>query len=246
LHELGGAEIRAARLKEKKMSRTIRVFAAAALVMLGAACAKADETERALPAPALDETASQPSETAVLAGGCFWGMQGVFQHVKGVRQVLAGYSGGAASTAQYETVSTGTTGHAESVKITFDPKVISYGEILRVYFSVMDPTTSDYQGPDEGTQYRSEIFADGAGQERIAKAYVAQLAAAHAFSAPIVTQVGAFRAFYPGEAYHQDYLLDHPDQPYIVINDLPKIATLKRLYPALYVEQPVRVAGNWR
>jgi peptide-methionine (S)-S-oxide reductase len=228
------------------MKNTIRILAAATLFALGTGFAQADETDRALPAPATDEMNAPASETAVLAGGCFWGMQGVFQHVKGVTQVLAGYSGGAAGTAQYETVSTGTTGHAESVKIVFNPKVVSYGTILRLYFSVMDPTTLDYQDPDEGTQYRSEIFADGPEQTRVAKAYIAQLSKAHAFDAPIVTQVGSFRAFYAAEGYHQNYLLDHPDQMYIAINDLPKIVKLKSLYPALYVDKPARVAGNWR
>lgn len=226
------------------MHNTIKILAAAALFAFGAGCANADETQKPLPAPAIDESASQPSETAVLAGGCFWGMQGVFQHVKGVTQVLAGYSGGDVPHPGYEQVSTGTTGHAESVKITFNPKMVSYGEILRVYFSVMDPTTLNYQGPDEGTQYRSEIFADGPEQARIAKAYIAQLSAAHAFGAPIVTQVGSFRAFYEAEDYHQDFLLKNPTYPYIVINDLPKIAALKKLYPALYADKPVRVARD--
>jgi peptide-methionine (S)-S-oxide reductase len=218
-------------------------FAAAA--MLSASQAVADETSRPLPAPAIDEPAqTETLEAAVLAGGCFWGMQGVFQHVKGVHQVLAGYSGGSAGTAHYEEVGTGTTGNAESVRIMFDPKVVSYGEILRVYFSVMDPTTLDYQGPDSGTQYRSEIFAADPAQKRVAEAYIGQLTRAHAFSAPIVTQVGTLKGFYRAESYHQDYLIRHPDQPYIVINDLPKIEKLRRLYPQLYAERPVTVARN--
>ena len=223
------------------MSRLVRALAICALLV---SPALADETARALPAPALDNEAQVASETAVLAGGCFWGMQGVFQHVKGVKQVLAGFSGGAAATAHYETVSLGMTGHAESVRIVFDPKLISYGQILRVYFSVMDPTTLNEQPPDEGTQYRSEIFAVNEGQARIARAYIAQLQKAHVFAAPIVTGVGALKGFYPAEAYHQDYLILHPDQPYIAFYDLPKVAKLQRLYPALYADKPVTVARN--
>ena len=221
------------------MIRGLRALAV--MLVLGAGPAVADETARALPAPVID---GEAGDTAVLAGGCFWGMQGVFQHVKGVRQVLAGYSGGDANTAHYEAVSTGMTGHAESVQIVFDPRAISYGQILRVYFSVMDPTTLNYQEPDHGTQYRSEIFAAGPEQQRVAKAYIAQLEKARAFSAPIVTQLGALKGFVRAEGYHQDYLINHPNQPYIAINDLPKIAKLKQLYPQLYVDKPVTVARN--
>ena len=226
------------------MPKPIRLFAAAAMLALCAATSFAEETDHALPEPVLDTGGAQrqSSETAVLAGGCFWGMQGVFQHVKGVKQVWAGYSGGAAAMAHYEMVGTGLTGHAESVKIVFDPGITTFGQILRVYFSVMDPTTLNYQGPDEGTQYRSEIFAANPAQQRIAQSYIAQLA--KAFRAPIVTKVGSLEAFYPAEGYHQDYLIDHPDQAYIVINDLPKIAKLKRLYPELYADKPVTVARN--
>jgi len=227
-------------MMEGTMLRFVQSVAALLILSAGAACA--DETTSALPAPAVDNEPVQASETAVLAGGCFWGMQGVFQHVKGVKQVLAGYVGGNASMANYETVSSGTTGNAESVQIVFDPKIVSYGEILRVYFSVMDPTTLNYQDPDEGTQYRSEIFAANPDQQRIAAAYIAQLDKAHAFSAPIVTLLGAKGHFVEAEGYHQDYLINHPDQPYIVINDQPKIAKLKRLYPQFYMEQPVKVA----
>ena len=224
------------------MLRFAQSFAALLILSAGAACA--DETANALPAPALDNEPVQASETAVLAGGCFWGMQGVFQHVKGVKQVLAGYAGGDPSMGNYEAVSTGTTGNAESVQIVFDPKIVSYGQILRIYFSVMDPTTLNYQGPDEGTQYRSEIFAANPDQQRIASAYIAQLETAHAFSAPIVTQIAASKGFVRAEGYHQDYLINHPDQPYIVINDEPKIEKFKRLYPQFYVERPVTVARN--
>jgi peptide-methionine (S)-S-oxide reductase len=183
------------------------------------------------------------SETAVLAGGCFWGTQAVFEHVKGVRRVLAGYSGGGAATARYESVSSGTTGHAESVQITFDPAAVSFGEILRVFFSVAhDPTQLNRQGPDEGTQYRSAIFYVDATQQRIALSYIAQLERAKTFARPIVTRVDPFQSFYPAEDYHQDYLVHHPDEPYIVYNDLPKVANLKRLLPDLYRDQPALVA----
>ena len=217
-----------------------QLFAALAFA---AAPAVADEATHALPAPAQDSTAaSSDTETAVLAGGCFWGMQGVFQRVKGVKQVLSGYSGGPAGSAQYETVGSGATGHAESVRIEFDPHQVSYGQLLQIYFSVMDPTTLDYQGPDSGSQYRSEIFASNDAQKRTAEAYIAQLTKAHAFSSPIVTRVGKLTGFYAAEGYHQDYLLHHPDQPYIMINDLPKIAKLKAFYPQFYRDRPVTVA----
>jgi peptide-methionine (S)-S-oxide reductase len=204
--------------------------------------AKADESPRALPMPVVDMKASanDGTQTAVLAGGCFWGVEGVFQHVKGVKAVLAGYSGGNAGNANYEAVSGEGTGHAESVQIKFDPREISYGQILRVFFSVAhDPTELNRQGPDEGTSYRSDIFYTNADQERIAKAYIAQLEKAHAFSNPIATRVDALTAFYPAEAYHQDFLVHNPHYPYIVFNDLPKIANLKKLLPEVYREQPV-------
>ena len=188
--------------------------------------------------------ASSSLQTAVLAGGCFWGTQGVFEHVKGVRRVLAGYSGGDGSTAQYETVSRGTTGHAESIQITFDPAIISYADILHVFFSVAhDPTQLNRQGPDTGTQYRSSIFYANAEQQKTALAYIAQLNQAHAFKAPIVTRVDPLKGFYAAEAYHQDFLIRNPRYPYIVYNDLPKIADLKRELPQLYVDQPVMVAA---
>ena len=224
------------------MLRFAQSFAALLILSAGAACA--DETANALPAPALDNEPVQASETAVLAGGCFWGMQGVFQHVKGVKQVLAGYAGGDTSMGSYESVSTGMTGNAESVQIVFDPKTVSYGQILRIYFSVMDPTTLNYQAPDEGTQYRSEIFTANPDQQRIASAYIEQLGKAHAFSAPIVTQIAASKSFVRAEAYHQDYLINHPTQPYIAIYDMPKIEKLKRLYPQSYMEQLVLVTRN--
>jgi peptide-methionine (S)-S-oxide reductase len=216
-------------------------FALISLAVIAAAgfrFARADEAPRLLPKPEIDSQGSGAGlETAVLAGGCFWGQQGVFEHVKGVRRVVAGYSGGEKSTATYEQVSTETTGHAESVEITFDPKQVSYGQILRVFFSVAhDPTELDRQGPDSGPSYRSEIFFSGPTQEKIARAYVAQLSAAHAFGQPIVTRIEPLKAFYPAEAYHQDYLIHNPRSGYIVINDLPKIANLKRILPELYSE----------
>ncbi len=180
----------------------------------------------------------------MLAGGCFWGTQGVFEHVKGVRQVVAGYSGGERSTASYEKVSSGTTGHAESIQVTFDPAEISYGEILRVFFSVAhDPTELNRQGPDEGTQYRSSAFYGDATQQKIALAYIAQLQEAHVFTRPVVTRVDPLKGFYAAEGYHQDYLVHNPHQPYIVYNDLPKIANLKRVLPDMYRDQAALLAA---
>jgi peptide-methionine (S)-S-oxide reductase len=173
-------------------------------------------------------------QTAVFAGGCFWGVDAVFKHVKGVDQVVSGYAGGGASTAQYETVSTGTTGHAESVEVTYDPSRVSYNDLLEVFFAAHDPTELNRQGPDEGTQYRSAVFYTSADQKKAADAYIAKLDRAKAYSDPIVTQVVALKGFYPAEAYHQDYLEQHPDNPYIVINDLPKLALLREKFPQLY------------
>jgi peptide-methionine (S)-S-oxide reductase len=199
---------------------------------------------RAIPAPSVDEPAGNAAseEVAVLAGGCFWGIQGVFQHVKGVTRAVSGYAGGAKATAEYPKVGNGWTGHAESVQVTFNSRTITYGRILQIYFSVAhDPTELNRQGPDEGTQYRSAIFPTTAEQARVALAYIDQLEAAHVFDAPIVTTIELHRAFYPAEDYHQDYLTRHPTQPYIVFNDLPKIANLKRLFPDRYREDPVLV-----
>ena len=185
-----------------------------------------------------------PAQTAVLAGGCFWGVQGVFEHVRGVQKVLAGYAGGDKATAEYETVSTGTTGHAESVKITFDPNQISYGQILQIAFSVVhDPTQLNRQGPDVGSQYRSAIFYADGNQKHIAEAYIAQLEQAHAFSRPIVTKLEPLKGFYAAENYHQDYLIHNPSQPYIAINDLPKVENFRRTFPELYSGRPV-LASN--
>ena len=196
------------------------------------------EPVRHLPAPVVDAPPQAATEIAVVAGGCFWGVQGVFQHVKGVTQALSGYSGGSAANAHYDLVGTGQTGHAELVKITFDPRVISYGQILQIYFSVAtDPTALNRQGPDVGSQYRSEIFAADARQRKVAQAYIAQLDHAHVFAAPIATTIGALQGFYPAEDYHQDFAALHPDNGYIAENDLPKIDNLRRLFPALYQPQ---------
>ncbi|GAB6406229.1 peptide-methionine (S)-S-oxide reductase MsrA [Pseudomonas sp. MHK4] len=198
-----------------------------------------------LPPPTLDETTQARSETAVFAGGCFWGVQGVFQHVKGVKNAVSGYAGGAANTAQYERVSDGNTGHAESVEVTFDPSQVSYGTLLQIYFSVAhNPTELNRQGPDTGTQYRSDVFIKSSEQQRVAQAYIAQLDAAHAFDKPIVTKLESFNGFYPAEEEHQDFLTEHPTYPYIVINDLPKVAQLKQLYPDRYQDKPVLVKAG--
>jgi peptide-methionine (S)-S-oxide reductase len=205
--------------------------------------AHAADLDRQVPAPAIDEPASAASrETMAVAGGCFWGVQGVFQHVKGVSEALAGYDGGKAATAQYETVSTGITGHAESVRITFDPRVISYGQLLRIFFSVVtDPTQVNAQYPDSGPQYRSEIFAYTPAQARVAQLYIAQLDHARVFPAPIATIVGHNTGFYPAEAYHQNYLTLNPDSEYIATFDLPKVKALSRVFPADYAAKPALV-----
>ena len=201
------------------------------------ACNAADRPMANIPSPVVDAALApaKAEQTAVVAGGCFWGIQAVFQHVKGVIGATSGYSGGAASTAEYELVSNGDTGHAESVKITYDPSQITYGQLLRVFFSVAhDPTELNRQGPDTGTQYRSSIFYAGDEQKRIAEAYIAQLEKAKVFPRSIVTQVVPLKAFYPAEAYHQDYAAHHPNNPYIVFNDAPKVANLRRQFPDLY------------
>jgi peptide-methionine (S)-S-oxide reductase len=192
-------------------------------------------------APAFDNAkASGAPQTAVLSAGCFWGVQGVFEHVRGVKKVVSGYAGGERRTAEYETVSTGTTGHAESVEITFDPAQISYGQLLQIAFSVVhDPTQLNRQGPDMGSQYRSAIFFADASQQRIAENYIAQLDQSHAFAKKITTTVVPLKGFYPAESYHQDYLVRHPDALYIEYNDLPKVENLKRAFPDLYRPDPV-------
>lgn len=204
---------------------------------------QAETPPRLLPAPAVDAAPSGPGlQTAVFAGGCFWGVQGVFEHVKGVTRAVSGYAGGSVANPSYEHVSDGTTGHAESVSVTFDPTQVSYGTLLRIFFSVaLDPTELNRQGPDVGTQYRSELFVSGAEQERVARAYIAQLDAAHAFSRPIVTRIDPAGPFYAAEGYHQDYLLHHPDQPYIATFDLPKVRALQTLFPDNWREAAVTV-----
>lgn len=208
--------------------------------------ASAAESQIAAPAPIVDEPLAQisGSETAILSGGCFWGMQTVFQHVRGVRQVVSGYTGGERGTAHYEDVGTGTTGHAESVRIVFDPHVVSYGTLLRIYFSVAtDPTELDYQGPDQGPQYRGEIWPTNATQRRIAAAYLGQLRSAHVFPAAIVTRIEPARPFYPAEGYHQDFATLHPHNLYIMTFDAPKVAALAARFPGLYTAHPTLVTA---
>jgi peptide-methionine (S)-S-oxide reductase len=224
-----------------------KTLVAVALAAFGLSCgANADAVNKAIPAATLDTPAAEATgpQVAVLAGGCFWGLQGMFEHVRGVTKVVAGYSGGERATAHYEMVGTETTGHAESVEITFDPKQISYGQLLRLFFSVAhDPTELNRQGPDSGPSYRSEIFFGSPSQERIARAYVDQLSKAKVFASPIVTKIEPLKAFYAAEDYHQDYLIHNPHQPYIVFNDLPKIEALKRVYPELYRATPVALTA---
>jgi peptide-methionine (S)-S-oxide reductase len=230
------------------MSKQVsRVVTACALVVVGAALWHSGllkaEVAQMVPAPKADSAkAAGDTQTAVISGGCFWGVQGVFQHVKGVKKVISGYAGGEKATAQYETVSTGTTGHAESVQISFDPAQITYGQLLQIAFSVaFDPTELNRQGPDSGTQYRSEIWYANDAQKNIAAAYIEQLNQAHVFPRPIVTRVDPLRGFYAAEDYHQDYLTLHPSQPYIAINDLPKVNNLKHIFPDIYLQQPTLV-----
>ena len=232
-----------------RLAATLAAWAGALALAVGAfhlGPTSASEAAFKIPAPAVDDTANASGmQTAVFAGGCFWGVQGVYQHVAGVTGAVSGYAGGNKGSAHYETVGGGDSGHAEAVQVTFDPRQVSYGALLQIFFSVAhDPTQLDRQGPDVGTQYRSAIFPSDASQAEVARAYIAQLNAAHAFDAPIVTTIEPGRTFYPAEAYHQDYLTLHPDQPYIAINDLPKIAELKRLFPARYRETPVLVRAR--
>lgn len=237
---------------EMPKTRT-RLFAglAAMFVTLGGLAlfqvtAQADEGAVKIAAPAMDATAHETGlQTAVFSGGCFWGIQGVFEHVKGVKSAISGYTGGSALTAHYAIVSSGTTGHAESVKITYDPKQVSYGTLLQVFFSVAhDPTTLNRQGPDRGPQYRSEIWFANAAQHKTANAYIAQLNKAGVYGAKIVTKVEPLNVFHVAEDYHQDYLIKNPNAMYIVINDIPKIKNLARLYPSLYRTNPVQVAAR--
>jgi peptide-methionine (S)-S-oxide reductase len=232
----------------RRLSRPALWIGGLALVGLLAVNMTASAAEDAvvIPPPALDETASTaPTEVAVLAGGCFWGVQGVFQHVDGVISATSGYTGGEKATAEYERVGTGATGHAESVRIVYDPAKVTYGKLLQIYFSVAhNPTELNRQGPDRGTQYRSAIFPTNADQARLAKAYIAQLNAAHVFSAAIVTTIEPGKTFYAAEGYHQNYLTLHPDSPYIAFNDLPKVDNLKRLFPTAWHDKPILVAAK--
>lgn len=226
----------------RKLSHPRSRFLALALATaLVAGCGvPAADASGALPAPKVDTplAAKRSEAVAVFAGGCFWGVESVFDHVKGVRRAISGYAGGQANTATYDEVSEGNTGHAESVKVIYDPSQVSYGELLRVFFSVAtDPTQLNRQGPDVGTQYRSAVFYANDEQKRIASAYVKQLGEAKAFADPIVTQLVPLTAFYPAEAYHQDYARQHPHQPYIMINDAPKVARLKAWFPSDYREE---------
>ena len=219
----------------------LRLLAGALLLQTAACSFAGNEDAVSIAPPQRDEVVSTAhSEKAVLAGGCFWGVQGVFQHVQGVSRVVSGYTGGQADTAQYERVSEGDTGHAESVEITFDPAQVSYGKLLQIFFSVAhNPTELNRQGTDHGTQYRSAIFPQSPEQQAVAQAYIAQLDAAKSFNAPIVTRIERYNGFYPAEDYHQNFLTTHPTYPYIVINDLPKVNQLKTLFADRYAEQPV-------
>jgi peptide-methionine (S)-S-oxide reductase len=234
------------------MIRTLKQFTLAGVALALVAVAaltgmsrSSAEEARVIPPPAVDATpSSATSEIAVIAGGCFWGVQGVFQHTKGVTNALSGYAGGDRKSARYDAVSSGRTAHAEAVHITYDPRVISYGQILQIFFSVAhDPTQLNRQGPDHGPQYRSTIFPENAEQAKIAAAYIAQLEQAGTFDKKIVTTIETEKPFFPAEAYHQDYMTRNPGQPYIVINDLPKVASLKKLFPERYRAEPALVSA---
>ena len=226
-----------------RLSLCAAAIGALAIALLAVAPSRASEEAVIIPAPTTDVQAADGIQTAVLAGGCFWGVQGVYQHTAGVLNAVSGYSGGSKATANYTMIGTGTTGHAEAVEIKYDPKKISYGKILQIFFSVVhDPTQLNRQGPDTGTQYRSAIFTVNDEQKKVAEAYVAQLNAAKVYKKPIVTKVGPLQAFYPAEDYHQDYLTLHPNQPYIVFNDIPKIENLKKVFAENYIEKPTLVS----
>ncbi|QOZ28607.1 peptide-methionine (S)-S-oxide reductase MsrA [Bradyrhizobium sp. CCBAU 51753] len=231
-------------MPSRSLSRlTLCAAAIGALAVAAFAVAPSVAAEDAviIPPPAAD-VQETGLKTAVLAGGCFWGVQGVFQHTAGIASAVSGYSGGSKATADYSMVSTGSTGHAESVEIKYDPQKISYGKILQIFFSVVhDPTQLNRQGPDSGTQYRSAIFTTNAEQKKVADAYIAQLNAAKVYKKPIVTKVGVLEAFYPAESYHQDYLTLHPNQPYIAYNDIPKVENLKKIFAENYIEKPTLV-----
>jgi peptide-methionine (S)-S-oxide reductase len=233
-----------------KLPRTAQWLVMVALAGIGLVVFQAPisgaESPVVIAPPMLDNPKAEGApQTAVLAGGCFWGVQGVFEHVRGVQRVVAGYAGGDKSTAQYDTVSSGTTGHAESVRITFDPAQVSYGQILQIAFSVVfDPTQLNRQGPDVGTQYRSAIFYADESQKHIAEAYISQLDKSHAFPRAIVTRIDPLEGFYPAEDYHQDYLIHNPTAPYIAMFDLPKVENFKRTFPELYSGRPVLASAH--
>ena len=215
-------------------------FAAVTLAALCVGGCGGSSAAATLPDPVVDtaKTSDKRTATAVFAGGCFWGVEAVFKHVRGVTSAVSGYAGGSAKTAHYEIIGTGLTGHAESVQVTYDPSQISYGQLLRVFFSVAhDPTQLNRQGPDVGTQYRSAIFYADPEQQRVAQAYIDQLSNAKTFGRPIVTQLTPLNAFYPAEDYHQDYLAKHPESMYIVVNDLPKLNNLRQEFPQIYVSR---------
>jgi peptide-methionine (S)-S-oxide reductase len=229
-----------------RLSLGAAALGALAIAAFAVAPSRAAEEVFIIPAPAVDTPASGGIQTVVIAGGCFWGVQGVFQHTAGVVNAVSGYAGGNKSTADYSTVSTGTTGHAESVEIRYDPKKISYGKILQIFFSVVhDPTQLNRQGPDSGTQYRSAIFTTTEEQKKVAEAYIAQLNATKVYKKPIVTKVGPLEGFYPAEAHHQDYLTLHPNQPYIAYNDIPKVENLKKVFAENYIEKPTLVSARF-
>jgi peptide-methionine (S)-S-oxide reductase len=234
-------------MSRRELSRLSLCAAALSVLAITAfAATPSGATEDAviIPAPSADVQASDGIQTAVIAGGCFWGVQGVFQHTAGVVNAVSGYAGGSKATADYQMVSTGATGHAESVEIKYDPRKISYGKILQIFFSVVhDPTQLNRQGPDSGTQYRSAIFTTSDEQKKVADAYIAQLNAAKFYKKPIVTKVGPLEGFYPAEAYHQDYLTLHPKQPYIAYNDMPKVENLKKVFAENYIEKPTLVSN---
>ena len=227
-----------------RLSLCAAVVGALTVAAFAVAPSRAAEEAVIIPAPAADVPPASDIQTAVIAGGCFWGVQGVFQHTAGVVNAVSGYAGGSKMTADYNMVSMGTTGHAESVEIKYDPKKISYGKILQIFFSVAhDPTQLNRQGPDSGTQYRSAIFTTGDAQKKVAEAYVAQLNAAKVYKKPIVTKIGPLEGFFPAEAYHQDYLTLHPNQPYIAFNDIPKVENLKKIFADSYIEKPTLVSA---
>ena len=227
-----------------RLSLCAAAIGALAIVAVAISPSRASEEAVIIPPPAVDVQAADGIQTAVIAGGCFWGVQGVYQHTAGVLNAVSGYSGGSKMTANYTMIGTGTTGHAEAVEIKYDPKKISYGKILQIFFSVVhDPTQLNRQGPDTGTQYRSAIFTANDEQKKVAEAYIAQLNAAKVYKKPIVTKVGPLQAFYAAEDYHQDYLTLHPNQPYIAFNDIPKVENLKKIFAENYIEKPTLVSN---